>query len=88
MKKNRNLYEEEKRRHKEALQRYQEDNMNEMDIINLHKSFKKKARKIQQPEKVPKSPKSDDPSEEKQKPKKASRSIDGKKDCYKSRKKS
>ena len=40
MKKNRDLYEEEKRRHKEALQRYQEDNMNEMDIINLHKSQK------------------------------------------------
>ena len=43
MKKYRNLYKEEKRRHEEALQRYQEDHMDEMEIINLHKSCKKKA---------------------------------------------
>ena len=43
MKKYRNLYKEEKRRHEEALQRYQEDHMDEMEIINPHKSCKKKA---------------------------------------------
>ena len=37
MKKYRGLYEKEKRRHEEALQRYQEDHMDEMEIINLHK---------------------------------------------------
>ena len=45
MKRYRDLYEEEKRRHEEALQRYQEDNMDEMEIINLHKKCNKKARK-------------------------------------------
>ena len=43
MKKYRDLYEEEKRQHEEALKRYQEDHMDEMEIINLHKRCNKKA---------------------------------------------
>ena len=54
----RDLYEEEKRRHEEALQRYQEDHMDEMEIINLHKRCNKKA---SQPKKAPKPFKSDKP---------------------------
>ena len=38
MKKYKDLYEEEKQRHEEALQRYQEDHTDEMKIISLHKS--------------------------------------------------
>ena len=45
MKKYKDLYEEEKQRHKKALQRYQEDHTDEMEIINLHKKCNKKARK-------------------------------------------
>ena len=99
MKKYKDLYEEEKRRHGEALQRYQEDHMDEMEIINLHKRCSK-AGKAPQPKKAPKSPKSDepkkvlgspgltdDPSEEEQSPKKASRSSDGKKTAVRTRKK-
>ena len=79
-KKYKDLYEEEKHRHEEALQRYQEDHMNEMEIINLHKKCKKKARKVSQPKKAlskldklkKASPKSDEP-------KKTSRPGDGKK---------
>ena len=41
MKKYKDLYEEEKQRHEEALQRYQEDHMDEMEIINLHKRCNK-----------------------------------------------
>ena len=37
MKKYRDLYEVEKLRYKEALQRYQEDHMDEVEIINLQK---------------------------------------------------
>ena len=37
MKKYKELYEEEKERHEEALQRYQEDYADEMEIIKLHK---------------------------------------------------
>ena len=37
MKKYRDLYKEEKLRHEEALQRYQEYHIDEMEIINLHK---------------------------------------------------
>ena len=37
MQKYEDLPEEEKRRHGETLQRYQENNMVEMEIINLHK---------------------------------------------------
>ena len=39
MKKYIDLYEEEKQRHEEALQRYQEDQMDEMEIINLYKKY-------------------------------------------------
>ena len=87
MKKYKDLYEEEKRRHEEALQLYQEDNMDEMEIINLRKRCNKKARKIPRPKKALKSPKSDDSSEEEQRPKKASRSNDGKKVAKKAEKK-
>ena len=87
MKKYRDLYEVEKGRHEEALQRYQEDNMDGMEIINLHKRCNKKARKTPRPKKAPKSPKSDDSSEEEQKPKKASKSSEGKKVATKAGKK-
>ena len=65
MKKYRDLYGKEKQRHEEALQRCQEDNMDEMEIINLHKRWNKKARKTPRSKKALKSPKSDDWSEEK-----------------------
>ena len=68
MKKYRDLYEEEKIQHEKALQRYQEDHMDEMEIINLHKRCSRKVRKTPQPKKAPKSPKSDD---DEPKPKKA-----------------
>ena len=82
MKKYKDLYEEEKQRHEEALQRYQEDHADEMEIIKLHKKCNKKDRKVLQPKALSKSdepkkvsPKSDepkkaidDPSEEEQKP--------------------
>ena len=67
MKKYRDLYEEEKQRHEEALQRYQEDHMDEMEIINLHKRCNKKARKVSQSKKAP--PKSDKPKKESASPK-------------------
>ena len=57
MKKYKDLYEEEKQRHEEALQRYQEDHMDEMEIINLHQRSNKKARKVSQPKKASGSPK-------------------------------
>ena len=41
MKKYRNLYEVEKQRYGEALQRYQEDHMYEVEIINIRKRFNK-----------------------------------------------
>ena len=41
MKKYKDLYEKEKRLHEEALQRYQEDHMDEMEIVNLHKRCNK-----------------------------------------------
>ena len=41
MKKHKDFYEEEKQQHKEALQRYQEDHMDEMEIINLHRRCNK-----------------------------------------------
>ena len=79
MKKYKELYEEEKQRHEEALQRYQEDHADEMEIIKLQKRCNKKDREILQPKALSKSdePKKlsepiDDPSEEKKKPKKAS----------------
>ena len=60
MKKYRDLYEEEKRRHEETLKRYQEDNMDEMETINFHKRCNKKARKTPRPEKASKLPKLDE----------------------------
>ena len=45
MKKYRDLYEVAKLRYKEALQRYQEDHMDEVEIINLQKRFTKVDRK-------------------------------------------
>ena len=41
MKKYRDLYEVEKHRHEEALQRHQEDHMDQMEIINLRKRCNK-----------------------------------------------
>ena len=41
MKKYKDVYEEEEQQHEEALQRYQEDHMDEMEIINLHKRCNK-----------------------------------------------
>ena len=41
MKKYKDLYEEEKQQHEEAPQRYQEDHMDEMEIINIHKRCNK-----------------------------------------------
>ena len=91
MKKYKNLYEEEKQRHEEALQRYQEDHMDKTQIINLHKKCNKKARKVSQPKKASESPGSpgliDDPSKEEQKLKKASRPNYGKKTTTKAGKK-
>ena len=51
MKKYKDLYEEEKQRYEEALQWYQEDHMDEMEIINLHKKCNKRTRKAPQPKK-------------------------------------
>ena len=97
MKKYKDLCEEEKQRHEEVLQRYQEDHMDEMQIINLHKRCNKKARKVSQPKKASGSPKSDEPkkvsgpiddsSEEGQKTKKASWSADRKNTTTKAGKK-
>ena len=91
MKKYKELYEEEKRRHEEALQRYQEDHMDEMEIISLHERCNKKVSlpkkapfKSDEPKKAPKSPEFiDDPSKEEQTSKKA----DGKKITRKAGKK-
>ena len=52
MKKYKDLYEEEKQRHEEVLQRYQEDHMDGIEIINLHKRCNKKARKAPQPKRA------------------------------------
>ena len=89
-KKYKDLYGEEKQRHEEALQKYQEDQTDETEIINLHKRRNRKARKVSQPKKASGSdePKKvsgpiDDPSKEEKKPKKA----DGKKTTTKAGKK-
>ena len=75
LKKYKDLYEEEKKkRHEVALQRYEEDYVDEMEIINLYKKCSKK-----EPKKG-----SDDPSKEEQKSKKS----DGKNDYYKTSSKS
>ena len=60
MKKYMDLYEEEKQQYEEALRRYQEDHMDEMEIIYLPKKCNKNARKVSQPKKVSESPKSDE----------------------------
>ena len=44
MKKYKDLYEEEKQRHEEVLQKYQANHIYEMEIISLHKKCNKKAR--------------------------------------------
>ena len=93
MKKYKDLYKE-KQQHEEALQRYQEDYMDGMEIINLNKRCNKKATQTLQPKKA--SSKSDEPerasksrefidnpSQEGQKSKKA----DGKKVATRARKK-
>ena len=54
MKKYKELYEEEKQRHEVALERYQEDPADEMEIINLHKKCNKK-NKVLQPKALSKS---------------------------------
>ena len=79
MKKYKDLYEEKKQRREEALQRYQEDHMDEMEIINLRKMCNKK---ISQPKRVSGSPKSDElkkasGSPKSDEPKKVSDPIDG-----------
>ena len=84
MKKYKDLYKEGKQRHEEALQRYQEDHMDEMEIINLRKRCNKRTTKVSQPKKASGSTKLDEPkkaeliddlSQEEQKPKKASRTT-------------
>ena len=92
MKKYKDLYKEEKQRHEQAPQRYQEDHTDEMKIINLHKKCNKKTRKVSQ-KKVSGSdePKKvlgpiDDPDGEEKKPKKVSNN--GKKTPTKAGKKS
>ena len=52
MKKYKDLYEEEKQRHEEALQKYQQDHMYEMEIMNRHKKCNKKAWKVSHPKKA------------------------------------
>ena len=47
MKKNRDLYEVEKKRYEEALQRYEEDHTDEVEIINLHKRCSKTGAKAE-----------------------------------------
>ena len=82
MKKYKDLYEQEKQRHEDTFQRYQEDHMDEMEIVNLHKRCnkevprpKKASSNSDKPKKVIKSLEFlDDPSEGKQN----SRAADGK----------
>ena len=81
MKKHKELFEEPKRQHEEALQKYQEDHLDEMQIINLHKRCNKK---VPQPKKTSKSSEFiDDQSKEEQK----SKNTDGKKTAAKTGKK-
>ena len=47
MKNYRDLYKEEKRRDEEALKRYQEDHMYEMETINLHKRCNQTQKQLQ-----------------------------------------
>ena len=55
MEKYKELYEEEKKRHEEALQRYQDDDADEMEIIKLPKKCNKKDKKVLQPKALSKS---------------------------------
>ena len=55
LKKYKDLNEEEKQRHEEALQRYQEDHADEMEIINLHKRCNKTKTDANTAPKTPKS---------------------------------
>ena len=87
MKRCRNLYEEEKQRYEEVLQSYQEDHMDEMEIINLHKMCNNKDRKLPQPKNAPKPLEPIDSSEEEQRPRNASRPEDGRKTATKAGKK-
>ena len=50
MKKYKCLYEEEKKQHEEAPQRYQEDHLDEMGIISLHKSVARERQLQRQPQ--------------------------------------
>ena len=75
MKKYKNLYEEEKQRHEEALQRYQEDHMDEMKIIKLHKRRNKRDTQIPRPKKASE-PDESKKASELDEPKKVSRLID------------
>ena len=52
MKKYKDLNEAEKQRHEEGLQKYQQDHVDEIEIINLHKRCNKKVRKVSQPKKA------------------------------------
>ena len=47
MKKYRDLYKVEKQRYEEALQRYQKDHIDEVEIINLHKRCNKTGAKVE-----------------------------------------
>ena len=67
MKKYKILYEEEKQRNEEDLQRYQEDHMDEMEIINHYKRCSKNVRRTPQ---FKKAPNSDESSKEEQRLKK------------------
>ena len=55
MKKYKDLYKEEKQRHEEVLQRYQEDHTDEMKIINLHKRCSNTKAVVKTAPKAPKS---------------------------------
>ena len=76
MKKYRILYEEEKRQNEEDLQRYQEDHMDEMEIINLYKRCNKNVRRTPQSKKAPNS---DESSKEEQRLKKVKKKHSPKK---------
>ena len=54
-KKYKGLYEEDKQRHKEVLQRHQEDHIDEVEIINLHKRRNKTKTVVKTAQKAPKS---------------------------------
>ena len=49
------LYEEDKQRHEEALQRHQEDHIDEVEIISLHKRCNKTKTVAKTAQKAPKS---------------------------------